>query len=211
MSADDSKTKGKVYLVGAGPGDPSLVTLRGVEILKRADLVLYDYLANELLLSHVPPTALCEFVGKKGRPPHVTQEEIEKKMISAAREGKIVVRLKGGDPFIFGRGGEEAVALARAGIEFEVVPGVSSTIAVPAYAGIPLTHRDLTSELALVTGHQEGRRGEPVETESSDEQDTQAGERIHWEALAKIGTVVFLMSAQNLRWGSQRVIAFFPS
>lgn len=200
--------KGKVYLVGAGPGDPSLLTLKGMEILKMADLVLYDYLANEALLSYAPPTAVCEFVGKKGQTPPVTQEEIEKRMIIAARAGKRVVRLKGGDPFIFGRGGEEALALARAQIGFEVVPGVSSTIGVPAYAGIPLTHRDITSELALVTGHQEMRSGELPEESSSDEHDTQAGERIHWDALAKIGTLVFLMSAQNLRWISQRLIAF---
>lgn len=208
MSVSETRKKGKVYLVGAGPGDPSLVTLKGMRILQKADLVLYDYLANEALLFHVPSTAICEFVGKKGRTPPVTQEEIENKMITAARKGKIVVRLKGGDPFIFGRGGEEAVSLARAGIAFEVVPGVSSTIGVPAYAGIPLSHRDITSEIALVTGHQEMRAVQSMENVASDEHDTQEGERIHWDALAKIGTLVFLMSSQNLRWISQRLIAF---
>ncbi len=144
---------GKVYLVGAGPGDPGLLTLKGKHCLERAEVIIYDTLANERLLSYAPPDAERIHVGKRGGEHSLPQEEINRLVIERARRGQVVVRLKGGDPFIFGRGGEEAEALHEAGIAFEVVPGVTSAIAVPAYSGIPLTHRELASTVAFVTGH----------------------------------------------------------
>ncbi|MBH0209791.1 MAG: uroporphyrinogen-III C-methyltransferase, partial [Nitrospira sp.] len=137
------RVTGKVYLVGAGPGDPKLLTLRGKECLEQADVVLYDYLANPVLMGHASDQAERLYVGRRGRGKYPAQEEINRLLVERAREGKTVVRLKGGDPFVFGRGGEEAEALASAGIEFEVVPGVTAAIAAPAYAGIPVTHRTL--------------------------------------------------------------------
>src|SRR6266550_3839703 len=148
-----SRRPGKVYLVGAGPGDPGLLTLKGKECLEAADVVLYDYLANPVLLQYVPATAERIYVGRRGRGQYQDQTDINRLIIERAREGNVVVRLKGGDPFVFGRGGEEAEALADAGVPFEVVPGVSAAVAVPAYAGIPVTHRRLSSSFAVVTGH----------------------------------------------------------
>ena len=175
--------KGKVYLVGAGPGDPGLITVKGLACLKNADVIIYDYLAAPALLQHAPETAEMIYVGKKGGDHTLSQEGINTLLVEKARNS-CVVRLKGGDPFIFGRGGEEAEALIEAGIPFEVVPGVTSAIAAPAYAGIPLTHRHLTSTVAFVTGHED-----PTKTESS----------IDWKSLAKgIGTIVFLMGVKNL-------------
>jgi uroporphyrinogen III methyltransferase/synthase len=175
---------GKVYLVGAGPGDPKLLTLRGKECLEQADVILYDYLANPALLEHVRPDAERLYVGRRGRGAYGRQEEINEVMIERARAGKIVVRLKGGDPFVFGRGGEEAEAVADAGVPFEVVPGVSAAIAVPAYAGIPVTHRTLASSVALVTGHEDPTKPSPT---------------VEWDRLASTqGTVVFLMGMKNL-------------
>ncbi len=144
---------GKVYLVGAGPGDPSLLTLKGKAALERADCVVYDFLANEELLLLAP--ARCErvYAGKRSGRHAMTQEHINRLLIERAARGETVVRLKGGDPFIFGRGGEEAMALATAGIPFEVVPGISSGYAVPAYAGIPVTHRDFSSSVAFLSLH----------------------------------------------------------
>ncbi|MEK7314489.1 MAG: uroporphyrinogen-III C-methyltransferase, partial [Deltaproteobacteria bacterium] len=141
----------KVYLVGAGPGDAGLITVKGLEALKKARVVIYDFLANEKLLEHVHPGAECVYVGKKGRFRHISQTSINRLIIKHAKKGKIVVRLKGGDPFVFGRGGEEALALVKAGIPFEVIPGVTSAISVPAYAGIPLTHRDMSSSVTFLT------------------------------------------------------------
>ena len=145
------KSKGAVYLVGAGPGDAGLLTLRGAELLRRADVVLYDALVNPDLLRLAPPSAELIARGKNMTMP---QEEITALLIAKAREGKCVVRLKGGDPYIFGRGGEEAEALAAAKIPFEVVPGVSSVVAAPNYAGIPLTHREHCSSFTVFTGHE---------------------------------------------------------
>lgn len=178
------KKKGKVFLIGAGPGDTGLFTVKGMERLSRADVVVYDELANRELLDLAREGAELIYVGKKAGSHSLPQEGINELIVSKALEGKDVARLKGGDPFIFGRGGEEAQQLARAGISFEVVPGVTSAIAVPAYAGIPLTHRDFTSTVALVTGH---------------EDPSKEGSRIAWEHLAHAaGTIVFLMGVGNL-------------
>lgn len=175
---------GKVYLIGAGPGDPGLITVKGMTCLKKADVVVYDYLANEQLLSQVQEGAELVYVGKKGGDHTLSQKEINSLIAEKARTGKTVARLKGGDPFIFGRGGEEAEELADAGIPFEVVPGVTSAIAAPAYAGIPLTHRDFTSTVAFITGHED-----PTKEET----------KIDWNKIATgVGTIVFLMGAGNL-------------
>lgn len=145
---------GLVSLVGAGPGDPELITMKGLRRLREADLVAYDRLANPILLRECNPQAKLIYVGKHDpNRPNQSQQEINQLMIEASRTGKNVVRLKGGDPFLFGRGGEEASALCEAGVPFEVVPGITSAVAVPAYAGIPLTHRDFASSIAIVTGH----------------------------------------------------------
>jgi len=183
---------GKVYLVGAGPGDPSLITVRGVECLRRADVVIYDHLANPDLLRYAPPDAERLYVGKRGGAHTVPQEEIGTLMVRRAQEGKVVVRLKGGDPYLFGRGGEEAEALAAAGLPFEMVPGVTSAFSVPAYAGIPVTHRAYSSSVAVVTGHED-----PTKTASS----------IRWDKLATaVDTLVFLMGVGNLPFIVERLI-----
>lgn len=175
------KSKGAVYLVGAGPGDAGLLTLRGAELLRRADVVLYDALVNPELLRFAPPSAELIARGKNMTMP---QKDITASLIAKARDGKCVVRLKGGDPYIFGRGGEEAEALAAAGILFEVVPGVSSIVAAPNYAGIPLTHREHCSSFTVFTGH----------SDSAD-----AATALHYAQIAKIpGTKVVLMGTDNL-------------
>ncbi|MDI9644827.1 MAG: uroporphyrinogen-III C-methyltransferase [Candidatus Verstraetearchaeota archaeon] len=175
--------KGKVFLVGAGPGDPGLLTLRAAEILKGAEVVVYDRLVNASILGMVPEGAEMLYVGKMPRRHEVPQEEITKLLIEKAREGKVVVRLKGGDPFLFGRGGEEAEALVSEGIDFEVVPGVTSAIAVPAYAGIPLTHRDYSSSVTIVTGHRAGDGTRSVD----------------WGKIARSAdTIVVLMGVESL-------------
>ena len=142
-----------VHLVGSGPGDPGLITLRGAKLLDRADVVVYDFLANPRLLRLCPRAELV-FVGKKAGEHSMAQEQINALLVEKARQGKRVVRLKGGDPYVFGRGAEECQALAAAGIPFEVVPGVTSAVAAGAYAGIPATHRDFNSTFTLVTGHE---------------------------------------------------------
>src|SRR5438105_1396376 len=149
------KHKGTVYLVGAGPGDAGLLTLRGAELLGRADVVVYDALINPDLLRLAGKSAEIIFAGKRSRDHAIPQEDLNQLLIGQAKEGKCVVRLKGGDPYIFGRGGEEAEELASAGINFEVVPGVSSIVAGPNYAGIPLTHRDHCSSFTVMTGHED--------------------------------------------------------
>jgi len=150
---------GKVYLVGAGPGDPGLVTVRGAECLSRADAVVYDALVNPALLRHAP-RAEHIFAGKKAGGHSLPQEDITRLLLEQANMGRCVVRLKGGDPFIFGRGGEEALALANAGIPFEIVPGVTSGIAAPAYFGVPVTHRGLSTSVSLITAHASAEGGE---------------------------------------------------
>ena len=148
-----------IYLVGSGPGDPGLFTVKGVECLRRADAVVYDRLAPEALLAYAHPEAELIYVGKKPGEPSMLQEEINALLVELGRDGKTVVRLKGGDPYVFGRGGEEALDLTRAGLSFEVVPGVTSGIAAPAYAGIPVTHRGLSTSVAFVTGHEDPTKG----------------------------------------------------
>jgi uroporphyrinogen III methyltransferase/synthase len=175
--------QGRVYIIGAGPGDPGLITLRGAECIREADVIVYDHLVNPDILRHAGEKALRIYAGKQGGDHTLSQDEINRRLVEEAGQGKVVARLKGGDPFIFGRGGEEAEVLREAGIPFEVVPGVTSAIAVPAYAGIPLTHRGHTSTVAFVTGHED-----PTKRESD----------IDWPALAGIGTLVFLMGVKNL-------------
>lgn len=180
-----------MYLVGAGPGDPGLLTLKGKRCLERAEVILYDSLANEALLTHAPPQAERIPVGKRGGEDSVSQEEITRLLLRHAAEGKTVVRLKGGDPFLFGRGGEEAEELAKAGVPYEVVPGVSAALAVPAYAGIPLTHRDYASAVAILTGH---------------EDPTKETSEMEWERIAHIPTLVLLMGARSLPDVTRRLI-----
>ncbi|MGH9536030.1 MAG: uroporphyrinogen-III C-methyltransferase, partial [Terriglobales bacterium] len=144
---------GKVYLVGAGPGDPELLTLKACRVMGQADAVLYDELANPAILDWAPAAAERLYVGKRDRCHSLPQVEIQRQLIARARQGKCVVRLKGGDPFLFGRGGEEAEALAAAGIAWEVVPGVSAGLAAPALAGIPLTHRGWAGQVVFRSGH----------------------------------------------------------
>ncbi len=175
---------GKVFLVGAGPGDPGLITIKGLRLIQEAEVVIYDYLASPELLRHIRPEAETIYVGKKGGDHTLPQDEITQLIINRARSGKRVVRLKGGDPFIFGRGGEEAEELARAHIPFEIVPGVTSAIAVPAYAGIPLTHRRYNTSVAFFTGHED-----PLKEAPSQELEKQA---------AGDQTLVFLMGVKNL-------------
>ncbi|MDY0268499.1 MAG: uroporphyrinogen-III C-methyltransferase [Trichloromonas sp.] len=183
---------GIVYLIGAGPGDPGLITVKGRECLRRAEVVIYDYLANPAFLRESPDAEYL-YVGKKGGSHHRSQEEINLLLVGKAREGKTVARLKGGDPFIFGRGGEEALCLRRAGIPFEVVPGVTAGFAAAAYAGIPLTHRDYTTSLALITGHED-----PAKKMSS----------LDWEKLAgAIGTLVFYMGMANISLIARELMA----
>jgi uroporphyrinogen III methyltransferase / synthase len=176
--------RGKVYLVGAGPGDPGLFTLKGLEVMSKAEVVIYDYLANEELLKLAPATAERIYVGKKGGDHTLPQMGINELLALKGRDN-LVVRLKGGDPYVFGRGGEEAQVLVEHGIPFEVVPGITAAVAVPAYAGIPLSHRDYTASMAFITGHER----EDQESES----------KIAWDKLATaVGTLVFFMGVKNL-------------
>ena len=181
---------GMVFLVGAGPGAPDLIAIRGADALRRADIVIYDYLVSPELLKLAPPKAELIYAGKKGGGEKtIAQAELNRMLIDHARKGRVVVRLKGGDPFIFGRGGEEAEALARAQVSFEVVPGITSAIAAPAFAGIPLTHREHGSFVAFVTGHEDERKG--------------AFSAIPWDELGAAaqsrGTIVILMATARMR------------
>jgi uroporphyrinogen III methyltransferase/synthase len=156
----DMNKKGKVYIIGAGPGDPGLITLKAVRCLEKSDVIVYDYLVSPDILSYARKDARLIYVGKKGGHHTVPQDELNRILVKEASEGNIVARLKGGDPFIFGRGGEEAEILFREGITFEIIPGITSAVAVPAYAGIPLTHREHTSTVAFVTGHEDPTKDE---------------------------------------------------
>ncbi|HEY8866675.1 MAG TPA: uroporphyrinogen-III C-methyltransferase [Solirubrobacteraceae bacterium] len=182
-----------VYLVGAGPGDPGLVTVRALELVASADLILYDRLIPDGLLRGAKPDAELVYVGKRPGEPTIEQPEIERRMVEAAKAGRSVVRLKGGDPFVFGRGGEEGEALAAAGVPFEVVPGVTAGVAAPAYAGIPVTHREEASAVAFVTGHED-----PEKPESA----------LDWDALAAFpGTLVLYMGIKRLAENAAALIA----
>ncbi|MCC8193664.1 MAG: uroporphyrinogen-III C-methyltransferase, partial [Deltaproteobacteria bacterium] len=173
-----------VYLIGAGPGDAGLLTLRGKELLETCDVIVYDYLANEDLLGFARPDAERIYVGKTGGDHTLPQKDINALLVAKAGEGKSVARLKGGDPYMFGRGAEEAEELLQAGVAFEVVPGVTSAIAGPAYAGIPLTHRAYASSVCFATGHED-----PAKPESARD----------WKALAAgTSTLVFFMGMKNL-------------
>ena len=174
---------GKVYLVGAGPGSPELLTVKAAELLKSADVVIYDRLVGESILTLAPKKAEKIYVGKRTGLHEAPQDKITELIIEKAQKGGIVVRLKGGDPFIFGRGGEEAEALAEKGIAFEVVPGVSSSVAAPMYAGIPLTHRDYAASVAIITGHRAGDAEHPID----------------WAKIAAaVDTMVILMGVESL-------------
>ena len=176
--------KGKVYLIGAGPGDVKLITLKAKEIIQQADVIVYDRLANPRLLSFARDDAEFIYVGKKSSDHTLSQDKINRLLVDKANEGKNVARLKGGDPFVFGRGGEEAEELLEDGIDFEVVPGITSAIAVPAYAGIPVTHRTATSSFKIITGHED-----PTKDET----------QIDWEILGRDqSTLIFLMGVSNL-------------
>jgi uroporphyrin-III C-methyltransferase len=184
---------GKVYLVGAGPGDPKLLTVKAVEAIKQADVLIYDRLGvNEEVLNMAPAKAERIFVGKRTGLHEVPQDQITNIIIQKAKEGGRVVRLKGGDPFIFGRGGEEAEALIAEGIEFEVVPGISSSVAAPMYAGIPLTHRDYAASVAIITGHRAGDAEKPVD----------------WVKIANaVDTMVILMGVESLEGIVDKLVA----
>ena len=181
---------GKVFLVGAGPGHPELLTVKAARLLRRADVVVYDRLIQDEVLALAKPAAECIYMGKPVGKLGARQEEIHSLLAQKAGEGKVVVRLKGGDPFLFGRGGEEAEYLAERGIPFEVIPGVSSALAAPLSAGIPVTHREAASTVAIVTGRL--ARG--------------AGGRLNWKALSRMDTLIFLMSVHNLRFISDNLI-----
>ncbi|MFB0559595.1 MAG: uroporphyrinogen-III C-methyltransferase [Dehalococcoidales bacterium] len=184
--------RGKVYLVGAGPSDPGLLTVKGLDCLKQADVIVYDRLLDESLLGAARPDAEKLYVGKSARRHSLEQEAINRLLVEKALQGKIVVRLKSGDPFVLGRGGEEAEALAMNQVPFEVVPGVSSAVAVPAYAGIPVTHRRLASSFTVVTGHEAADKGEAT---------------IAWDKLSTgADTLVFLMAMGNLAYIVSRLI-----
>ena len=174
---------GKVFLVGAGPGDPELITVKGLRAIQHADVILYDRLIHDELLTYAKPEADLIYCGKLPDYHTVKQETINRFLVKHAKNGKIVTRLKGGDPFVFGRGGEEAEALAKHHLPFEIVPGITSGIAAPAYAGIPVTHRDYSASVAFITGH---RRSPGLED-------------IHWESLAKgFDTIAIYMGMKNL-------------
>jgi uroporphyrin-III C-methyltransferase len=180
-----AKYSGKVYLIGAGPGDPKLLTLKAAEAIRESDVIVYDYLVNPEVLAHSRRNAELIDAGKRAGHPSISQSEINNLLIERAREGQIVARLKGGDPFIFGRGGEEAEALVEAGIEWEVIPGVSSGVAAAAYAGIPLTHRGYSSSVAFITGHGARDRGR---------------QSVDWTSAAhSADTLVIFMCAETIR------------
>jgi len=184
MGKEIQMRRGKIYLIGAGPGDPGLITVKGLECLRKADVIIYDRLIDDSLLEEARPKAERLYVGKGHGYHAMEQKEINLLIVSKAREGKTVVRLKGGDPFVLGRGGEEAEVLAANKIPFEVVPGVSSAYAVPAYAGIPVTHRRLASSFTVITGHEAPEKSKPS---------------IAWDKIStRSDTLVFLMGMENL-------------
>lgn len=184
--------QGKVYLIGAGPGDYKLITVKGRECIEKADVIIYDYLADNHLLQWARPEAELIYAGKQCKHHTLHQYEINELLVKYGREGKIVARLKGGDPLVFGRGGEEALVLKEAGVAYEFVPGVTSAIAAPAYAGIPVTQRAMATSFAIVTGHEDPTKGVSG---------------IHWEGLAKaVDTITFVMGVGNLPLIAQKLM-----
>lgn len=176
---------GKAYIVGAGPGDPDLITVKALKCIQKADVVLYDRLVNRELLSEVRPECQLIYCGKQPGVHEMKQETINHLLVKFTKQGKVVVRLKGGDPFVFGRGAEEVEALAKNGLSYEVVPGITAGVAVPAYAGIPVTHRKMASSFAVVTGHR--TTGKPTD--------------VNWENLAKgVDTLAIYMGITNLSY-----------
>jgi uroporphyrin-III C-methyltransferase len=185
-------TPGSVWLVGAGPGDPGLLTLHAWHGLHQADIVVYDALVDDRVLACIGPRSLREFAGKRGGKPSPSQPDISSRLVALARAGQRVLRLKGGDPFVFGRGGEEALALVAAGIPFRVVPGITAGIGGLAYAGIPATFRAINHAIAFVTGHTAGGA---------------VPEELDWAALARLPVVVFYMGLTHLADLAQRLLA----
>ena len=193
------QSRGIVYLVGAGPGDPGLLTVRGAHLLAHADVVVYDYLANPELLSYCPQAEKI-YVGKKAATHTLSQDQINQLLIDLATKGKRVVRLKGGDPFVFGRGGEEAESLKAANLRFEIVPGITAAIAGPAYAGIPVTHRDFNSSFTLITGHEKEEEYKDEQAKARDEAHGHAVgvTDIDWSVIAKLPCIAFYMGVKSL-------------
>jgi len=178
------RNTGKVFLCGVGPGDPKLITVKAMELLKDCDVVLYDRLISKDIINQIPAQAEKIYVGRKVGDPTSHQDYTNIQMVRLAKEGKKVLRLKGGDPFIFGRGGEEAEFLFQNGVQFEIIPGISSAIGAAAYAGIPLTHRQYASSLTIVTGHEDGNKAESI---------------VKWDRLANAAdTIVILMGIESL-------------
>jgi uroporphyrin-III C-methyltransferase len=193
MGDGEMKTIGEVYLVGAGPGDLELITVKGMRLIGEADVIVHDSLIGMKLLDSARPDVELIDVGKRGSHHKAEQEEINQILIDKASEGNLVVRLKGGDPFLFGRGGEEAEALRAAGIAVHVVPGVSSSLSVPALSGIPVTHRDLASMVTIVTGHESALKESEI---------------LDWSNLARLGgTIVIMMGMSNLGRNMERLVA----
>ncbi len=197
---------GKVYIVGAGPGDPGLLTLRAVELIRQADVILYDYLCGESFLAYKREDAECIYIGKRGHRHYTPQEEINRLLLEKVRTHRAVLRLKGGDPFVFGRGGEEAEFLRDHAVPFEVVPGVTSSIAAPAYAGIPVTHRDFSSSVSIVTGHRK-EGGDPAGVPAPDTDTV-----VYLMGITNIGAIVSALLERGrspatpvavIRWGTR--------
>jgi uroporphyrin-III C-methyltransferase len=189
---DAKKPTGRVYLIGAGPGDPKLLTIKAAEAISSSDVIVYDYLVNPETLAHSRRNAELIYAGKRSGEPSISQPQINRLLIDRARQGQIVARLKGGDPFIFGRGGEEAEALVEAGVEWEVIPGVSSGVAAAAYSGIPLTHRGYSSSVTFITGH-----------------DSRGGEKqgVDWSLLSRSAdTLVIFMCAETIARIARKLI-----
>ncbi|WP_028400401.1 uroporphyrinogen-III C-methyltransferase [Ectobacillus panaciterrae] len=187
---------GKVYIVGAGPGDPDLISVKGLKCIQQADVILYDRLVNKELLEHAKPNADLIYCGKLPNYHTMQQETINAFLVKHAKKGKVVTRLKGGDPFVFGRGAEEAETLAQNGIPFEIIPGITAGIAAPAYAGIPVTHREASASFAIVTGHRKAG----------------AEEETKWESLAKgIDTLAIYMGVSNLPYICGQLIRYGKS
>jgi uroporphyrinogen III methyltransferase/synthase len=196
LSDASEKNRGIVYLVGAGPGDPGLLTVRGAKLLAAADVVVYDYLSNPLLLAHCRPDVERIYVGKKAAAHSFSQEQINALLVEKGLAGNRVVRLKGGDPFVFGRGGEECEALAAAGLPFEVVPGITAAIAAPAYAGIPVTHRDFNSSFTFITGHE--KEEDYKDPDSRGREAARGSSDLDWPSVAKLPCLAFYMGVKSL-------------